>query len=339
MIRARRVVLMMISSLQYHSQSGGKINPNPAPVLLNAGAFVTILRESMRRGLRFLVPFFFIAAANLTEAEPITTSLESILAAPATAHEVGSFSLYRWDRFPSILIIDTPDYDFQGRMFSRLAFFLEKRGFRGRLLDNGTLEKLHGWNAHDYGSGGLASFFNAAGRAGIALTPEELALQEIALDQGILTMDRGGLAPGTGGILSISRSSSGYERRLLLTHESFHGIFFASVDYRDFCFTVWDSLSPGTRVFFRSFLEELGYDADYKYLCVNEFQAYLMQQPLHYAPEYFQRVTRRFEGKGAHVPVAGMLDAARRLNGFLESHYGIRAGATVEAQRAPGGSG
>ncbi|HTP59661.1 MAG TPA: hypothetical protein VMM82_12135 [Spirochaetia bacterium] len=294
---------------------------------------------SMRPGLPLLLSFLFMTAANLTGAAPVTASLEAVLAAPATEQDSGSFSLYRWDRFPSILVIDTPDYNFQDRMFSRLAFFLEKRGFRGHLLDNRALETLHGWNAHDYGPEGLASFYNAAERAGVVLNPEELTLQEIVLDQGILVMERDQFASGAGGILSISRSSSVYERRLLLTHESFHGIFFASPEYRDFCFTVWDSLTPGTRAFFRGFLDELGYDSTYRYLCVNEFQAYLMQQPLRYAPEYFQRVTRRFEGKRAGVPVAGMLEAARRLNGFLESRYGLRAGATVEAERAGKDSG
>ena len=293
----------------------------------------------MRSGLRFVLPFLFTVAAGLAGAAPVTASLKTILAAPPADQDASSFSLYRWDLFPSILIVDTPDYGFQDRMFSRLAFFLEKRGFRGRLLDNQALEKLHGWNAHDYGPQGLASFFNAAERVGAALNPEELTLEEIAVDQGILTMARDQLAPGTGGILSISRSSSIYERRLLLTHESFHGIFFASAEYRNFCFSLWGSVSPETRAFFRGFLDELGYDADYRYLCVNEFQAYLMQQPLRYAPEYFRRVTRRFEGKRGSVPVAGMLEAARRLNAFLESRYGIHAGGTVEAQRAPGGSG
>jgi len=273
------------------------------------------------------------------QAAPEPASLASVLADARSSSDNQGFRVCRWDLFPSILVFGTPDYGFQDRMFSRLAFFLEKRGYRGRLLNNHELENLHGWNAHDYGPEGLASFFNAARRAGIALNPEELTLQEIALDQSIVVMERDQLAPGRGGILSISRSSSVYERRLLLTHESFHGIFFASPEYRDFCFKLWDSMSPGTKAFFRSFLDELGYDADYRYLCVNEFQAYFIQQPLRYAPEYFQRVTRRFEGKGATVPVSGMLEAARRLNAFLESHYGVHAGKTVEVRRVSGASG
>jgi hypothetical protein len=290
----------------------------------------------MRSVFLYLALVAVFASPTPIAAAPATASLQAILTAPSAAQDAAGFDLYRWDRFPSILVIDTPDLGFQDRMFSRLAFFLEKRGFRGRLLDNKTLENLHGWNAHDYGPEGLASFFNAAELTGLTLNAEEITLRDLTLGQGILALVRDRYAPGAGGILSISRSSSAIERRLLLAHESFHGIFFASPEYREFCFQLWDSLSTRTRAFFRRFLDELGYDADYRYLCVNEFQAYLMQQPIRYAPEYFQRVTRRFGG--ASVPVGGMLEAARRLDAFLESRFGIRAGETVDARRTSGAS-
>lgn len=292
-----------------------------------------------RRLLLTLLLVATLAPGAGISAEPHVASLQSMLAAPAGAQDDPSFSLYRWDRFPSILVLDTVDYSYQDRMFSRLAFFLEKRGFRGRLLDNNTLEKLHGWNAHDYGPEGLASFFSAAELTGLDLNPEELTLRDLALENGIVTIVHDRFAPGTGGIISISRSSSAVERRLLLTHESFHGIFFASPEYRAFCFRLWDSLTPGTRAFFTRFLDELGYDGDYRYLAVNEFQAYLMQQPARYATEYFERVTRRFAGEGASVPVAGMLEAAHRLDAFLQARFGIRAGETLETRRTSGESG
>ncbi len=293
--------------------------------------------------MRFLLLFlafvpFFVSPARVA-ADPASASLQAILMSPAAGQDAAGFNLYRWDRFPSILVIDTPNYGFQDRMFSRLAFFLEKRGFRGRLLDNQALESLHGWNAHDYGPEGVASFFNAAELTGFTLNPEEITLRDIALDHGILALVRDRYEPGKGGILSISRSSSEIERRLLLTHESFHGIFFASPAYRDFCFQLWDSLTPGTKAFFRRFLDELGYDADYHYLCVNEFQAYLMQQPIRYAPEYFERVIKRFGGASARVPVSPMLEAAHRLDAFLYSRFGIHAGRTVEPLRAARASG
>jgi len=300
--------------------------------------FFAVLAEKLWLRTVLSVSALMFCCAALS-AGPVTASLQAVLAAPAANQEDPSFSLYRWDRFPSILVLDTADYRFQDRMFSRLAFFLEKRGYRGRLLDTSSLETMHGWNAHDYGPEGLASFFDAAQRVGFILNPEELTLRDLAMENGILTLIHDRFAPGTGGILSISRSSSDIERRLLLTHESFHGIFFASREYRDFCFQLWDSLAPGTRAFFRRFLDELGYDAEYRFLAVNEFQAYLMQQPLRYAPEYFARVTRRFGGAQENVPVAPLVEAARSLDAFLQSHFGIRAGETLTTRRGSGESG
>ena len=272
-----------------------------------------------------------LAASTQICAAPVIASLKAILAAPTQGADDLPFRLYRWDRFPSILVFDTVDYNYQDKMFSRLAFFLEKRGFRGRLLYDSQLEKMHSWNAHDYSAYGISSFFNAAQLAAFPLNPEELTLRNIALEEGVLTTFHDHFAPGSGGVLSISRSSFQIERQLLLIHESFHGIFFDSPEYRAFCFQLWDSLDPRARVFFTRFLDELGYDAEYRYLAVNEFQAYLMQQPLKYAPAYFERVMKRF-GRDKIAPVKAILNASLRLNAFLESWFGIRAGGTLEAR-------
>ncbi|HVO37988.1 MAG TPA: hypothetical protein VMV03_03070 [Spirochaetia bacterium] len=260
-------------------------------------------------------------------------SLAQILSA-AVPSPSAPFSLYRWDRFPAILIFDTADFRFQDRMFSRLAFFLEKRGFRGHLLDNDTLKTMHGWNAHDYGAQGLADFFNAASLEGFHLNAEEITLRDLALEEGTILTARDRCAAGQGGIISISRSSTPIERRFLLIHESFHGIFFASAEYRAFCFRLWDSLRPGERAFFRDFLNELGYDGESPFLAVNEFQAYLMQQPVAWAPAFFQRTLSRFGPAGGDFSAAEIERPARALASFLESRFGIRAGGTLEPARA-----
>ena len=165
-------------------------------------------------------------------------------------------------------------------MFTRLAYFIEKKGFRGRLMTNVQLAGRHGWNAHDYGPDGLASFYNAASASAFPLNLEEKALKSLALREQILIPNGGEVEPGRGGILAISRSSSAIERRYLLTHESFHGIFFSSQEYRAFCLTLWDSLPSSERRFYTQFLDSLGYDGSDRFLAVNEFQAYLMQQPI-----------------------------------------------------------
>ena len=266
-------------------------------------------------------------------AAPIPADLDQVVSASTASWRSPFLEIYRWDRFPDILVIDTVDFHTQDRMFTRLAYFLEKKGFRGKLLSNARLAGRHGWNAHDYGPDGLASFYNAASDAAFPLNPEEKALESLALQEGILLRDGEHVAPGRGGVLSISRSSSAIERLYLLTHESFHGIFFSSAEYREFCFRLWDSLPPEERRFYRSFLDSLGYDGDDRFLAVNEFQAYLMQQPLRYALSYFQRFFARFGEPGAPGAVRpdSILAAAEELDGYLRSTFGVRAGETVRS--------
>ena len=55
------------------------------------------------------------------------------------------------------------------------------------LLSDTELAGKHGWNAHDYGPDGLASFFNAAAATRFPLDPEETLLLGIALREGIVT--------------------------------------------------------------------------------------------------------------------------------------------------------
>ncbi len=238
--------------------------------------------------------------------------------------------------FPDVIILDTASFAVQDRTFSRIAYFLEKRGFRGRLLRNTELAGRHGWNAHDYGSDGLASFFNAAEDVRFPLNAEEVALRALAVDQGILSVFGGRFQPGRGGILGLSRSSTLIERRYLLTHESFHGVFFSSKEYRDFCFQLWDSLEPGERQFYRSFLDFLGYDSSDEFLVVNEFQAYLMQQPLEYAAAYFARFVKLFSQNGSQATMEPdrLLSNARSLDAFLQNRFGISAGGTLHAAAA-----
>jgi hypothetical protein len=281
-----------------------------------------------------LVPLFSITAASFDiPTSPITASLEQVLDTHPAAWRNATLELYRWDLFPDILIFDTSKFAIQDRMFTRLAYFLEKRGWRGKMLGNARLAGRHGWNAHDYGPAGLAVFFSAAAKNNFPLNQEELAIRQLVLSQGIITSARGLFAPGVGGVLSISRSSSSIERRLLLAHESFHGIFFASTAYRDFCLRLWDSLPESEKSFYTIFLDSLGYDTSDPTLVVNEFQAYLMQQPLQYATSYFERFKLRQAETGApaNVDTSQLLQDARTLDEFLQSRFGINAGGPLLA--------
>jgi len=286
--------------------------------------------------IALLVPALGAAAVPASAARldnlppPLTANLHRMLSAPPSAWRSPSAEVYRWDLFPDVLVVDSASFAVQDRMFTRLAYFLEKRGFRGRLLGNAALAGRHGWNAHDYGAAGLADFFNAAAAVSFPLNPEEIALRRLALREGILVTARGAYAAGRGAILGISRSSSHVERELLLTHESFHGVFFSSAAYREFCQALWDSLPPELASFYERFLDSLGYDITAPTLVVNEFQAYLMQQPLRYAESYFGRFLRLTEGAAgpgsAPVQPWQLLRNAEVLDGYCRARFGFGAG-------------
>jgi hypothetical protein len=197
-------------------------------------------------------------------------------------------------------------------------------------LTNAQLDGRHGWNAHDYGADGLASFFNAAADSKFTLNAEERTLLAVALAEGVLARGSAGYLPGAGGLLSISRSSDAVQRRLLLAHESFHGIFFASEPYRSYCMWIWNTADVRQRDFFRALLSVLGYDSNDIYLMVNEFQAYLMQQPLSATEAYFTRVAQLVDARSAAgADPSKLLSLAEALSRFTLSHFGIEAGGSL----------
>jgi len=281
-----------------------------------------------------------IQVPSLTEIpEPTNASLQSIEGDSSDLPQESVFAIYRWDRFPQVIVLDMADFTEQDRMFSRLAFFLEKRGYRGRLLSDTQLAGKHGWNAHDYGPDGLASFFNKAATTRFPLDPEEMLLRDVALREGIVTRRGDSLVPGSGAILSISRSSSKYERILLLAHESYHGVYFCMAKYREFCARTWAATPASERRFIRRLLEYLGYDDSDSSLVVNEFQAYLLQQPRPMAPAYFERMGKLI-ANAEGVPEAAevmphLLKDEAVLEAFLMSNYAIGAGGV--APSAEGG--
>lgn len=225
------------------------------------------------------------------ELVPLPAGPATVLSYRREAWRRPEFELFSWSLCPSILIFDTSSYRLQDRMFKRLAFFVEKKGFRGRLAADEEFAGLHGWNAHDYRAEDLAGFFRRAREEGFPLNEEEGLLEKILLASGVLRREQaGGILPGEGGLLSISRSSLPALRSHLLTHECLHGLFFSLPAYREACFRLWESLEEPERRFWELFLDWSGYDTTERTLVVNEFQAYLLQQERERVEPYFKEV-------------------------------------------------
>ena len=214
----------------------------------------------------------------------VPADLGTILRLDRTHWRRTDFELYRWSGVPAgaaapVLVFDTADYATQARLFRRLAFFVEKSGFRGRLLDDDELAGLRGYNAHDYAAPDLARFFTQAQDEGVALNEAERLLRDVAVTHGIVQPDPGGgWRAGRGAVLSISQASYGQLRDLLLRHEALHGLYFTHAAFREAVWAAWQEMTADEQRFWKLLLASINYDVDYPDLVVNEFQSYLLQQ-------------------------------------------------------------
>ncbi len=286
-----------------------------APLAFDSRSVGFAPREIRATGLtvrRFVISFS-------SDHGPIPADPGLVLSWDRSAWRQADFELFSWPSFPRVLIFDTADYRVQDRFFKRLAFFVEKAGFAGSIPVWGALEGRHGYNAHDYRAADLARFFSTARAEGVELSAEEQTLKRILLDAGIIESTGSGFAPGSGAVLSISRSSSAVLRELLITHECFHGMFFSLPSFQADCARAWQSLSDVEKRVWREFLAMKDYNTDDPGLVVNEFQSYLFQQPRE-GVKAFQALTLgrlRARSSGDAALVSRLL--AERPDSFIQS--------------------
>ena len=270
--------------------------------------------------------------------EPVRTDPGLILNYKTSQWRTPDYELYEWDRFPQILFFDTRNYEIQDKLFRRMAFFVEKQGYKGRLLTNEELGDMHGYNAHDYSAASMAAFFNKATDLGFQLNEEEELLKRILIHNGLLESDGLYVKANEGGLVSISRETPGWSRTNLLAHEGWHTIFFRDAEFRNYVSAVYYTFDPDSLDFLIEYFKSqpsLGYDVNDEYLMHNEFMAYIMQQRLSEVANYFVHLANRgsvieFTPKlAAYVRKTegrGFEDAANALNDFVFDKYGIVCG-------------
>ncbi len=234
--------------------------------------FSVSLRDSRGKPVPFSL--FLTQKKDYTD-QAQTASHERILSSEYPDEK--EYLLYRWDRGNNILIFDFRDYEVQDRYLKRLAFFMEKPGYRGTLMTNEEMEGLHGWNAHDYSREGLASFYNLANESDFTLNDEEYELRQILLTQGILSFNGSEYTVGEGAIVSITRESSPVLRQRFITHETLHGLFFTDEDLRESIRRYWLGMPEDYREIWRFFMKNNFYDPRDEVLMYNEMLGYTLQ--------------------------------------------------------------
>lgn len=270
--------------------------------------------------------------------DPIRTDPGLILNYKTSQWRTADYEIYEWDRFPQILFFDTRNYEIQDRLFRRLAFFVEKQGYKGKLLTNEELGDMHGYNAHDYSAESMARFFNKAAELNFPLNEEELLLKRILIHNGLFEDDGIYVKANEGGLVSISRETPLWSRTNLLAHEGWHTIFFRDAEFRNYVSAVFYTFDPTSRDFLIDYFKSqpsLGYDINDEYLMHNEFMAYIMQQRLSEVAKYFVHLANRGTVMNFTPQLAayvrkteglGFEDAATALNDFVFDKYGIVCG-------------
>ena len=284
---------------QAEGNNSGITNNNAPDIVL------VEVSDPAANGREELLPVYEPVAVSRVPSAPISADPGDILSWPVNTWRDRSYEVFSWDRFPEILIFDTADYAVQDRFFKRLAFFVEKDGFRGRLSYDEDIAHLHGWNAHNYRAEDLAVFFQTARETGFPLLPEEWELEYILYLNGIIRWDsRLGIIPGRGAVLSLSRESDRVNTSLrprFMAHEAFHGIFFVDDEFRDFSYRRWELLPNYARTFILAYFNMQAYDIHDNYLVVNEFMGHILQFTVANASWYF----------GEHLPNLLLSNSAR----------------------------
>ncbi len=279
------------------------------------------------------------ASENVREiTSPVRTDPGLILNYKTSQWRTVDYEIYEWDRYPQILFFDTRNYDVQDRFFRRMAFFVEKQGYKGRLLTNEELGDMHGYNAHDYSAASMANFFNKAADLNFPLNEEELLLKRILIKNGLFDADGIYVKANEGGLVSISRETPGWSRVNLLAHEGWHTIYFRDAEFRNFVSAVYYTFDPTSLDFLIDYFKSqpsLGYDTNDEYLMHNEFMAYIMQNRLSEVANYFVHLANRGSVMNFTPELAayirmtegrGFEDAANALNDFVFDKYGIVCG-------------
>jgi len=247
------------------------------------------------------------------------------------------FYFARWDMRPDTLLFLFKDYATQDRYLKRLAFFVEKIGYVGKLATDAEIADQHGWNAHDYRPEDLARFFETAQEQHFPLSEEELSLRDILVKAGILIARGSNFSAGKGAIVSISQESATYLQYRFLSHELSHALFFTDTRYRDLVLSLYQRLTDDEKWFLIRYFRWMRYNVDSSYLMANEMQAYLVQQPLKDIQNYFLDTLGSNLAK-AHPELSGTIDAymsqhlsalieiARQLGAYLRASYGLEPG-------------
>ncbi len=213
-----------------------------------------------------------------------------------------NLAVWQYSDNPNIYVFDFPGLSYQGRSFNRITQFTEQQFTEpyprvltdielSRHVEAARRTQADFAFGHDVLVSELVQFFNYALRDRVELNPDELAVRDFLIEQGMMRLWRGfyqGLRPEVV-ILSVPQVQSRKNnepmisddaRFAILLHEMAHGEYYSNSHYAKYCQRFWyETLGEEQREQFRRFLAGFNYAVQNEELVINEMQAYLMFTP------------------------------------------------------------
>lgn len=259
--------------------------------------------DSLRSRFSPAIRLALVIAVSLIAPARLVSATEVVAADVNTIIETrtGQLAIWQLADNQNVLIFDFPNLTEQGRSFNRITQLIEQfnEPYK-RVMGNEEfaryLDAMRRSNAdfafgHDILANELTLFFNLADRDKVELSPEEIALRDFLIAQGIIKIWRGmyQTAQGNTVVLSIPQMQerreneppvSALARRAIVMHEVAHGEYYTNKYYADYCRKFWASkLNDDQRERFKRFLSNYNYAPNADELLINEMQAYLMFTP------------------------------------------------------------
>ena len=221
----------------------------------------------------------------------------------------------------TVYIVVTTTYDVEDLYFKRLAFFIDKKDTRGKILEDKILKTRKGWYAYDYSSDQLASFFNEADSECISLNSSELEMKKKLIELGLIKIENEKIVSIKGAVISISLSSDIDLRSTLYNHEFFHGLYFTSSEYKEKVLESWFNLSEKSKNSFKKYLGSHNYDTNDEELMANEFQAYLLEMHSSLWKNYIKEKISKDE-----KIIIELIGSATKLNDLVLKLFNLKSG-------------
>ncbi|BCR19483.1 hypothetical protein BmHoA_00547 [Borrelia miyamotoi] len=218
--------------------------------------------------------------------KPINSDLKFILNYKKENYRRDAFELFNLISEPNIYVLKFKNLKYQSLMLKRIAFFIEKKEFRGVLLSNNELKNKIGWRGHDYRLQDIITFFNKAQKLNIKLNKEEIILKNLIIINKLAYIENNTIKikDKSKNIAFAAYSEDetilSMDQITIFMHEILHMYYFIDKNFNKAISNFWSkNVIQKDKQAWIQFLDSKDYDTNYQYLIINEFYAYITQLP------------------------------------------------------------